>query len=221
MDQNKTILIVLGSVGALCLCGAAALAALGAGFYSFAGDADSAPAQATIAPEKIPTRLPAVTPTASSGSAEPSGMPDNMPEGAATASLDDLARISALPFSYSDDSDETEEGVTIDIAYYNAAEEVINFQGTPVEITLEFYGFPDILGSSDLANGTLVYSETVTRDHSATLEEMFSNYIRIPYETMQVDPQQYFRFGSLRAIVVAPNGTFEDVSMLVNLYPEQ
>ncbi len=215
MKENKTTLIVLGCLGVLCVC-LGAVFAVGTGFYLYdkASLGDSAPAQATIVPENIPTRLPAMTPT---GSAQPSGVPEEMPD----STIDDLARISVLPFSYSDDADEEDEGVAIDLVFYDAYSEVISFTGTPVKITMEFYAFTDFLNSSDISAGTLIYSETVTRDHSSTLEEMFDNYIRIPYSEMKVDPNQYIRFGAVRVIVDAPNGSFEDISTLVMLYPEQ
>lgn len=225
MDNNKTTMIVLGCIGALCLCGAVG-AMLSAGFYVYNNNpGDSAPAQATIAPENIPTRLPAMTPTASTGSAQPDDVPEEMPESVPErdepAAIDDLASVAVLPFGYDDDDDGIDEGVVIDLVYYDAYDEVISFTGTPLDITMEFYAFTDFIGSTDLSKGDLIYTETVTRDHSSTLDEMFDSYIRIPYSEMQVDPNQYVRFGSVRVIVEAPNGTFEDISPLVGLYPDQ
>lgn len=222
MDNDKITIIVLGCVGALCLCGAVG-AVLSAGFYMYSSNpGDSALAQATIAPENIPTRLPAMPPT---GSAQPNDVPEEMPETVPErdepATIDDLASVAVLPFSYSDDDDKADEGVAIDLVFYDAYDEVISFTGTPLDITMEFYAFTDFIGSTDLSKGDLIYTETVTRDHSSTLDEMFDNYIRIPYSEMQVDPDQYVRFGSVRVIVEAPNGTFEDISPLVGLYPEQ
>ena len=212
--ENKTTLIVLGCLGVLCLCLGTAFA-LGAGYYLYdrVSLQDAAPAQATIAPENIPTRLPAMTPT---GSALPSGMPEEVPD----ATIDDLTRISVLPFSYDENDDGLDEGVAIDLVFYDANDEVISFTGTPVKITMEFYAFTDFLNSSDISAGDLVYSETVTRDHSSTLEEMFDNYIRIPYSEMNVDPNKYVRFGMVRVLVDVPSGNYEATSMLVMLYPE-
>ena len=215
MNENKTALIVLGCIGALCVC-LVVIVALGAGFY-FYDDlslGNSAPAQATIAPENIPTRLPAMTPTRLA-------QPNVVPEEKVNPTLDDLARVSVLPFSYSDDADDADEGVAIDLVFFDAYDEVITFTGTPVKITMEFYGFTDILNSSDISAGTLIYTETVTRDHSSTLEEMFDNYIRIPYSEMNVDQNKYIRYGGVRIIVETPNGSFEDTSTLMTLYPEQ
>ena len=225
MKENKTTMIVLGCVGVLCLCAVGAgVLGLGLQFY---GNADTlaGPAQATIAPEDIPTRLPATTPTASAGSAQPTDVPDELPqpvpESDASTGINDLDHIAVLPFSYSDDDDEANEGVAVDIVFYDANEEVITFSGTPINITMEFYAFTDFLNSSDIASGDLVYTETVMRDHSSTLEEMFDNYIRIPYAEMNVDQNKYVRFGSVRVIVDAPNGSHEATSTLVILYPEQ
>ena len=221
MSENKTTMIVLGCIGVLCLCGAAA-GVLSAGFYYYSGDGDvGIPSiQATIPPEDIPTRLPAMTPT---GSAQSESVPEEIPERDtdSESELGELVSVSVLPFSYDDNEDEIDEGVAIDLVFYDAYEEVISFTNTPIEITMEFYAFTDFLGSSDIANGDLIYTETVTRDHSSTLEEMFTNYIRIPYTEMQVNPNQYVRFGAVHVIVDTPNGTFEDVSTLVSLYPEE
>ncbi len=215
MKENKTTLIVLGCLGVLCVC-LGAVFAVGTGFYLYdkASLGDSAPAQATIVPENIPPHLPAMTPT---GSAQPNVVPEEK----VNPTINNLASVSVLPFSYSDDADEEDEGVAIDLVFYDAYDEVITFEGTPLKITMEFYAFTDILNSSDISVGDLVYTETVTRDHSSTLEEMFDNYIRIPYSEMKVDPNQYIRFGAVRVIVEAPNGSFEDISTLVSLYPEQ
>ena len=215
MKENKTVLIVFGCLGVLCVC-LGAVFAIGTGFYLYDKGSlgDGGPVQATIAPENIPTRLPAMTPT---GSAQPSGVPEDRPD----STIDDLARISVLPFSYSDDADDIDEGVAIDVVFFDAYDEVITFDGTPVKITMKFYAFTDFLNSSDISAGDLIYSETVTRDHSSTLEEMFDNYIRIPYSEMQIDPSKYVRFGAVRVIVEAPNGSFEDISTLVSLYPER
>jgi len=215
MKENKTALIVLGCIGALCAC-LTVIAVLGAGFY-FYDDlslGNSAPAQATIAPENIPTRLPAMTPTRSA-------QPNVVPEEKVNPTIDDLARVSVLPFSYSDDADDADEGVAIDVVFFDAYDEVITFTGTPVKITMEFYAFTDFLNSSDISAGTLIYTETVTRDHSSTLAEMFDNYIRISYDVMKVNPNQYIRYGGVRIIVETPNGSFEDTSTLVSLYPEK
>jgi hypothetical protein len=213
MKENRTAMIVLGCIGALCLCGAV-VAVLGAGFYIYGGAPwDAAAVQATISPENIPTRLPAMTPT---GSALPSGMSEELPD----AAIDDLARIAVLPFSYDENDDGIDEGVAIDLVFYDAHDEVISFEGTPIKITMEFYAFTDFLNASDISAGDLVYSETVTRDHSSTLDEMFDNYIRIPYDKMNVDPNKYIRFGMVRVVVDAPSGFYEITSMLVTLYPE-
>lgn len=223
MEENKLSLVLLGFAGTLCLCLIVAVL-LGAGFYLSDGFSigDSAPAQATVPPENIPTRLPAMTPT---GSAQPNDVPEELPgsvpERDEPTSLDALDHIAVLPFSYSDDDDEANEGVAIDLVFYDANEEVITFTGTPVEISMEFYAFTDFFNMTDLSQGDLIYTETVTRDHSSTLEEMFVNYIRVPYEALNVDPQKYTQLGAVRVTVDAPSGVFEDVSTLVILYPEE
>lgn len=86
---------------------------------------------------------------------------------------------------------------------------------------MEFYAYTDITDAFNSPDGDLIYTETVTRDHSSTLEEMFDNYIRIPYTEMNVDPNKYVRFGMVRVLVDAPNGSHEASSSLVILYPEQ
>ncbi len=223
MKQDKTTMIVLGCLGVLCLCGVV-VAVAGAGYYFYNGSpADSASAQATIAPEKIPTRLPAMTPTASTGSAQPESVPEDTPptdNADAASALDALSRISVLPFSYDENEDGLDDGIAIDFVFYDAADEVITFDGVPINITLEFYVFTDFLESSEIENGEMIYTETFVRDHSATLAEMFTNYIRIPYSDVRVDASRYIRFGMVRAIVETPNGTFETTSVLVMMYPE-
>lgn len=61
----------------------------------------------------------------------------------------------------------------------------------------------------------------LTIDHSARLDEKFDNYIRIPYADFDMDPEVYIRFGAVRVTVDAPSRTFQAISTLVILYPEQ
>ena len=211
MKENKIGLLALGFVATFCLC--LAVAFVGVGGYYLYDKTNSPVAQATIPPEQFPSPLPPetatpyVSPTASA--------PDEKP------TIDDLSRIAVLPTSYSATTGGDAEGVAIDIVYYGPNDQVITFDGVPLEINIELFAFDDFLSSSDLAAGEKVYEGSFRIDHSSTLEEMFDNYIRIPYAEIAVDPQTHVRFGSARVTVDAPNGSFEDVSTLVILYPEQ
>ena len=94
--------------------------------------------------------------------------------------------------------------MAIDIVYYGPNDQVITFDGVPLDIQMELFAFDDFLNSSDLAAGEKVYEGSVTMDHSSTLDEMFDNYIRIPYDEIDVDPDRHIRFGGIRVIVDAP-----------------
>ena len=204
MKQNKELWIALGCVVVLCLCLGAVLA-VWAGVYLFRETNVPVP-QATVPPTRFSTQEPNLTP---------------IPRSPEKPSLDDLARISVLPTTYSDSTGGEADGIAIDLVYFDRNDEVITFDGEPIEITIELFAFKDFLSSSDIASGDKVYEGVFRMDHSSTLEEMFDNYIRIPYADLDVNPNEYVRFGAVRVTVDAPGGVFEDVSTLVTLYPEQ
>jgi hypothetical protein len=211
MKDNKIALVSIGFIATFCIC--LTVAFLGVGGYFIYDEMNSPVAQATIPPGQFPSPLPPET-------GEPYS-PTDVSERDENPTIDDLSRIAVIPTSYSMTTGGDPEGVAIDIVYYGPNDQVITFDGVPVDITIELFAFDNFFSSSDLTVGEKVYEGSFTMDHSSTLEEMFDNYIRIPYDEIAVAPNTHVRFGSAHVIVEAPNGTFEDVSTLVVLYPEQ
>lgn len=139
------------------------------------------------------------------------------------AVIPDLAYIKTFAGGYSDDADPEEEGITIDISFYNSKSEIIQFTGVPLEITIRLFAYRNPLDSLNKTNGELVYDGTLVIDHSMKLGEMFGEYIRIPYSEIQVDRGIYSQFGSLMVIVKTPSqGEFSATSELpIALYPSK
>lgn len=137
------------------------------------------------------------------------------------ALIPDLAYIKILAVSYSDDVDPEEEGIAIDVFFYDSKSETIQFTGIPLEITIRLFAYRNPLDTFDKTKGELVYEGTLMIDHSMKLGEMLGKYIRIPYSEIQVNSEIYSQFGDLTVIVKTPlQGEFSATSELpVSLYP--
>lgn len=187
-------MVLLGYTVTLCLCLSFSFAMLSGGYLCQKlnlGTADT----------NIPPLFPSATAT-----------PDE------NSPLRNLGRISVLPMTYSDSKG---EGVAINITYFNTLDEVINFEETPIQVDIKLYAFRSILDSSDISNGTVVYQNIISLDHSPTLSEMFDNYIRIPYDEIKATPEAFTRFGTIKVVVKTPRGEFPARNTLVGLYPKQ
>jgi hypothetical protein len=130
--------------------------------------------------------------------------PSNSLEG--TRSIQDLAYISVDSIGYTDDADPQDDGMAIDLSFYDGKSELLHFSDVPVQVTIRLYGYHDALEAIEEGEGELVYEASLQVDHSMRLGEMFGQYIRIPYEQIHVDPQQYTQFGKLEVTILTPNG---------------
>ena len=72
---------------------------------------------------------------------------------------------------------------------------MILFENEPIKVTLELFAFRDFLSSSDISAGDKICETTLTIDNSARLDEVFDNYIRIPFADFDVDPDLYPLWG--------------------------
>jgi len=135
--------------------------------------------------------------------------------------IKDLAYIKILASGYSDDPDPQEDGIALDIMFYDSKSEHITFRDIPVTVAIELYGYTDIWDTFDHEKMEFVYQQQVTVDHSMRISEMFGEYIRIPFENIMVDPNKYYEFGTIKATVTTlEQGDFQDIQDLVRLYPE-
>ncbi len=155
--------------------------------------------------------------------AQKTGAPTLVPTAENKAVIPDLAYIKTFAAGYSDDADPEEEGLAIDISFYDSKSEIIGFAGIPIEINIRLFAYRNPLDTLNETNGELVYDGTLMLDHSMKLGEMFGEYIRIPYSEIQVDRGIYSQFGSLVVTVKTPSqGEFSATSELpVALYPSQ
>ena len=135
--------------------------------------------------------------------------------------IEDLAYIKVLAGGYSDDADPEDDGISIDISYYDSKSEHIDFWDIPVVVTIQLYGYTDFLDVFQDEKMEFIGETQVTVDHSMKLSEMFGEYIRIPFENIMVDQDKYENYGTIKVTVTTPEqGDFEAMQDLVGLYPE-
>ncbi len=130
-----------------------------------------------------------------------------------------LSYIKVSTVGFTDDADPEYEGIALDIDFYNEKSESINFASNPIKVQIELYGYRDIMDTFDITKSEKVYQGTVEIDHSMKLGEMFGNYIRIPYEEINVDQSDFVEFGTTVVTIETPSGIFSDTEDLVSLYP--
>ena len=89
-------------------------------------------------------------------------------------------------------------------------------------IQIELIAFKDPLELFEYdAAGEIVYEGTVSIDHSMRLGEMFGNYIRIPFENIQVTRSNYSQFGKVKVkVIIQDYQEFEDVCEPILLFEE-
>lgn len=140
---------------------------------------------------------------------------------AALAEIKDLAYVKIFAGGYTDDADPEEDGLSIDISYYDSNSELINFRNTPVLAHIQVFGYRDILDTFDHEKMEVVYETSITIDHSMALKEMFGRYIRISFEDMAVNKDRYYIYGTVKVIVETSQGKFEGIHDLASLYAEK
>jgi hypothetical protein len=135
--------------------------------------------------------------------------------------IKDLASISIMALSKNWDADAEDDGIALDISYYDSKGQGISFSNIPVTVTIELYGYRDVFGWFDHEKMEFVCKTQVTVDHSMRTSEAFGNYIRIPFENIPIDRGKYLELGTMKVIVTTPSqGNFEDIQDLVTLYPK-
>ncbi len=123
---------------------------------------------------------------------------------ASASSITDLAYIETTAIGYSDDADPQDDGIAIDVQFYDSRSEPTTFSDVPITIQIELIGVRDPLEMLESNNGDVVYAGSVSIDHSMRLGEMFGNYIRIPFEEISVDQSIYQPFGRINVTVQTP-----------------
>jgi hypothetical protein len=135
--------------------------------------------------------------------------------------IKDLAYIKILVLGYGDDADPEDDGISLDILYYDSKGEPVDFYDIPVLVTIELYGYRDVFDFLDHEKMEFVCKTQVTVDHSMRLTEMFGKYIRIPFENIPVNHSDYLDQGTMKVVVTTPKqGEFEAIQDLVWLYPK-
>jgi len=151
----------------------------------------------------------------------PPAKPAPPEEAPAKQIIEDLAYIKIMASGYSDDADPEDDGIALDIEFYDSKSEPITFRDTPVTVIIELYGYRDIADTFDHGKMELICTTQVTVAHSMKLSEMFGEYIRIPFENISIDRSKYYEFGTIKVTVtISKQGDFQDMQDLVRLYPE-
>ena len=133
--------------------------------------------------------------------------------------IPDLSYIETAAVGYSDDADPQDEGIAIDIQFYDSTSQPITFSGIPFTAKIELYAFTDPLQMLEANQGELVYTGSLLLDHSMTIGEMFGNNVRIPFDAIAIDPSTYEPFGSVKVILETDRqGSFEATWEPVQFY---
>lgn len=132
--------------------------------------------------------------------------------------LTELSYIQILTLGYTDDADPENEGISIDISFYNENSKSIDFSDIPILVQIELYGYRDIMDTFKIDRRELIYQGTVDVDHSMRLGELFGNYIHIPFEEINIDRNAFVEFGTIAITVNTPAGVFLDTEDMVPLY---
>jgi len=136
--------------------------------------------------------------------------------------IPDIAYIQADAIGYSDDDDPQNEGVAIDIQFYDSESEPISFSNIPMSIYIELIAFEDSMDLFETdAVGEIVYEGNVSIDHSMRIGEMLGNYIRISFDDIQVARSKYYQYGKVRIrVTIQDYIEFEDEWEPVPLYED-
>lgn len=114
--------------------------------------------------------------------------------------IEDLAYIKILCASYSDDADPEDDGISIDISFYDSKSEHISFEDIPITVNIKLYATKINWDTGEEEIIELpVYEGNIQIDHSMRISEMFGKYIRIPYEDIGPLPDKEYPWG--KAIV--------------------
>jgi hypothetical protein len=133
--------------------------------------------------------------------------------------IPDLSYIEVTAAGYTNDADPEDEGIALDIQFYNSRGQPITFSGIPFKLWTVFYAFTSPLQVPDSSQGVVVYSGATVFDHSMRFGEMFGNYVRIPFRILAIDPAVHQPFGGVRVIIeTSLQGSFEAYFQPVQFY---
>lgn len=135
--------------------------------------------------------------------------------------IEDLAYIKVLCIPYTDDADPEEDGISIDISFYNSRSESTYFYNIPIIVNIKLYATESTLDTlEEKIIEPPVYEGNVKIDHSMRLSEMFGKYIRIPFEDIGLLPDKERSWGIAIVTVITPlQGKFEAKEEVVILIP--
>ena len=136
--------------------------------------------------------------------------------------IKDLACIRIQTLGYNDDADPQQDGIALDVMFYDSKDKHITFRDIPVTVNIELYAYREVSDAFHHEKMEFVYQQQVTVDHSVRTSEMGGNYIRIPFENIVIDQDKYYKFGTIKVTVTtSEQGDFQDMQDLVRLYPEE
>ncbi|MBA7503012.1 hypothetical protein ES706_01618 [subsurface metagenome] len=137
--------------------------------------------------------------------------------------IEDLAYVKISPTTYTDDADPEADGFGIDIRFYDSKSQPIHFSDVPIQVTIEVYGYKDTDRYVDFDHTEMEFicTKQTTIDHSIRWSEMYGNYIKIPFESLPLDPSKYYKYGTVKVTVITPQqGSFEAIKDYAKLYPK-
>lgn len=138
-------------------------------------------------------------------------MADNIKAGMeANNKIKNIETIETLIDYYTTDDGLEYKGISVDVSYFDDKREIVHFRGVPIEINIEIYAYKDMQDAVDKKNEVLVYLGGVTKDHSEDFTKEFGNYVRIPFENIKADINEYVETGLIKVIMKTKYGTYED-----------
>lgn len=134
--------------------------------------------------------------------------------------IKDLSNIRITAMSSNWDADPDDDGIAIGIFYYNSKGQTINFSNTPLLVNIEFYGYRNFADMYSDKPWEFICQTHLAIDHSMRQNESSGNYIRIPFESIAIDPSHWYVFGRMVVTLTTPNqGDFQAIKDMLRLYP--
>jgi len=130
-------------------------------------------------------------------------------------------KIAAEPYTETL-TDKFTAGIAINIYFYDAAGQVINFNKVPFTAEVSVLGYKNEAELLTNENPELLCREELSLDHSLAVTEWLQNkYIRIPYsEVKDIKEKHLIELGAVSVTVTTERqGSFSDIKQPVPLIP--
>lgn len=146
-----------------------------------------------------------------------SGCAEQSTEDVTTGNVAEISTISVIAASRNWDADAEEDGIVIDIIFYDRNHDVILFKGHEFIVTVEIY---TTVYNQDFQaqKGRLVYKNTFHMQSSSEIDTFWGKGLEIPFTQFSIQPGDD-QFGIMDVTVEIPGvGTYYGVQEFTPLY---